>query len=164
MNLLSRNLALSVPDPALASTWILKVPFADFTVQVVAEKVQPTFHKTPATPRFAQGTNTYYPGVTDIDGLSCTFYETHDLQVSQWLYNWRRLVYEPDTGVYGMPAVYKQDVIIDYYEQGNSSPVRSARYIGIWPTDEGPYPLDYESGEGRIQIEAQFSCDDMRWE
>lgn len=161
---LSRQLALSIKDPALASLWLLKVPFADFQVEVVAEKVQPTFNKTPANPRFNQGSNSYYPGITDIDGLSISFYEQVDYPVSMWLNTWRKLVFNPEDGVYGMPSVYKQDIVIDYFAANSSSPIKTATYSGCWPTDKAPFNLDYESAEGRIMVEAQFSVDTMTWD
>ncbi len=159
VQLLSREIALSVPDPALSTQWVLRVPFVNSTIQVVAEKVTATFSKVPATARFNTGSNTYYPGTNDIDALSITFYETYDYRVSQWLRQWRLLVVHDD-GNYGVPAEYKKKMFVQMYSsQGNIA--QTLTYHGTWPTDKEAISLSYDDETGRITVDAQFSVDSM---
>lgn len=161
--MLLRDLALSAPDPALSSLFIIRLPFGDYTKDILAEKADPTFSKTPANPRFTNGSNAYYPGITDIDGMSISFYETHDLRVSKWLNDWRLMVFDKTDGSYGMPADYKKTINIGYIDPTTGKESHNADYIGMWPTDKGPFNLDYSDDSGHLMVEAQFSVDDMKW-
>jgi hypothetical protein len=159
-----RDFALNLKDPALATNFLVRMPWsADNLKEIVAEKVTPTFFKTPATPRFNQGSNTYFPGITDIDGLTISFYETHDMAVLKWLNKWKLEVYDPITGVYGMPDVFKKTIYVEQYSQGSVSKVLNFEYTGCWPTDTAPFNLDYSDETGVIKVEAQFSVDSGAW-
>lgn len=161
MGVLDRNTAFAVADPSLTSAWIVRVPFVSSQIEVVAEQVTATVYKVPAQARFTQGSNQYYPGTGDIDGLSITFYETHDLKVSTWLNAWKTLVFDPSNGVYGVPATYKKPILVEMYSQFQQSPIKRLTYSGCWPTDQGPYELSYAEETGRTTIQAQFSVDSI---
>ena len=163
MNFL-RDWALNLKDPALSTTFLVRMPWAaDNLKEIVVEKVTPTFSKTPATPRFNQGSNTYFPGITDIDGLTVSFYETYDFAVITWLRNWREKVYNTSNGVYGMPKDYKKSIHVIQYGQGSNSKVADVKYQGCWPTDTAPLSLDYTDESGVIKVEGQFSVDSSVW-
>ena len=161
MNPLLRDAALGAPDPALASLFMVIVPGAVSSTSLIVESVTATFGKTPAEARFNNGSNTYYPGVSDIDGLSIAFFENSSRDVSKWYKQWRSLVFDETDGTYGAPAIFKKDIIVNQYKQGQSAPIRVNRYSGCWPTDKEPFAFSYEDPAGRLQLNAQFSVDSM---
>lgn len=158
--LLLRERALSAPDPALSSLWIVRIPFDSSVVFLAAEDCSPTFPKIPAEARFAQGENRYYPGNKDIDGVAITFYETHDYKVSEWLKQWQYKIYKD--GVYGAPRDFMSNIIVSLYSKHQEAPVRTLTYRRAWPTDRGPYQLNYSEESGRTVIQAQFSVDGVK--
>ena len=161
-NPLSRDAAFAVADPALNSIFIVRMPFSfNSLTELIAEQVTPTFHKTPAQARFSQGSNDYYPGTTDVDGISVTFYEAYTYSTSKWLNSWRRMVYDPITSNFGVPKSYKQNIVVEAYSRFSTSPVRTITYTGCWPTDRGPYEYNYTDETGRITVQAQFSVDSV---
>lgn len=161
MAVMDRNTAFAIADPALTSAWIIRAPFITSQIEVVAEQVTATTYKVPAQARFTQGSNQYYPGTGNIDGLSITFYETHDFRTSEWLMAWKKMVFDPSTGFYGLPVNYKKVLYVDLYSQFQTAPIRSLKYTGVWPTDQGPYELSYSEATGRTTIQAQFSVDNL---
>lgn len=162
VGIMSRDMAMSIASPALSTLFIVRVPFITTLVEVVAEQVTATVPKIPSTPRTSNGSNTYFPGVEDVDGISITFYETEDYAVSNWLMKWRKLVYDNDTGFYGLPKDYYKPIYVDAYSTSSTSPIRSLQYIDCWPTDQGPYEYNYAEETGRITVAAQFSVNDMK--
>jgi hypothetical protein len=160
--MLLRDLALNAPDPALASHFLVKIPLGNYTKDIIAERVTATFPKTPANPRFNGGSNSYFPGTTDIDGLSISFRETYDYRVTKWLNEWRLLVFDQKDGTYGMPINYKKTINVVYFGAGSNKP-KDSEYLGCWPTDKGPFSCDYSDETGRLIVEVQFSVDSMNW-
>jgi hypothetical protein len=163
--MLTRELALSLADPAQNNLFLVTVPFTNGKhFHVVAETISMTFPKVPFRPRFSQGSNTYYPETSDIDGISISFYETHTYQVTGWLDTWRKLLID-SRGNYGLPAVYKKDVPVQVFSRENlSEPTLTFIYQGIAPSDQSPFDMSYEDEAGRLIVEAQFSCDSMIFE
>lgn len=159
---LERNFALDAPDPALTTLWKLQIPFGDSVNFLFAESITATFQKIPAEARFSEGSNMYYPGNADVDGISIAFYETHDHLVGSWLVEWQKMVFNNSGGVYGAPINYKKPIIANLYSKHSKKPIKVLTYEGCWPTDRGPYELNYEEETGRIKIQAQFSVDDVK--
>lgn len=157
--LMLRDRALSAPDPALASLWMVRIPFDSSVTFLAAEDCSPTFPKIPAEARFANGEQRYRPGFKDLDGVSISFYETYDYKVSEWLKLWQRKIYYK--GVYGLPKDYMSDIVVTLYSKHKSSPIRTITYKGAWITDRGPYQLNYSDETGRVIVQAQFAVDDV---
>ena len=157
---LSRQAALSAPDPALTSLWIVQVPAAG--VNVIAETMTMSFIKVPAEARFAGGKNKYYPGFAEMDGISITFYETHDHKVSAWLQEWQRQIYDPETEIYGIPAKYRKNITANLFSKASNKAAKVVTYYDCWPTDRGPYELNYSDLTGRIVIQAQFAVNKVK--
>lgn len=158
---LERDFALSAPPPALKSLWKVQVNFAQSVSFLVAESMSPTFTKVPAEAHFTGGSNDYYPGNADIDGLSITFYEVHNHLVGNWLTAWQKKIYDPQSHVFGLPAEFKADIIVNLYSRQSRQPTKVLTYKGCWPTDRGPYELSYDDETGRITIVAQFAVDEL---
>ncbi len=159
---LLRDTALKAPDPALSSLWQVMIPFANGKAVLFAESVTLTWTKVPAEARFADGKHQYYPGFAELDGITITFYETHDHKVGNWLQEWQRLVYDSESGIYGYPAKYKQDITVNLFSKFSKSPAKIVTYNRCWPTDKGPYELNYSEETGRITIQAQFATDKVK--
>lgn len=157
--LMLRDRALSAPDPALSTLWLVQVPFNSSVTFLVAEDCTATFPKIPAESRFANGEHRYRPGFKDIDGLSITFYETYKYEVSEWLRLWQNMIYKD--GIYGVPSDYAAPITVTLYSKHQSAPVRTLKYLNAWPTDRGPYQLNYNEETGRTTVQAQFSVDGL---
>jgi hypothetical protein len=163
--MLERNIVDTIQDPALNTLWVLEIPFTnDADIVVYAERMQATFPKTPFRARYNEGSNSYFPETSDIDGINITFYEASDLRVTTWLDVWRKLIRSSD-GNYGLPVTYKKEILAKLYSQDNmSTPVKTLKYIGCAPTDQTPFELQYDDATGRITVEVQFSVDSLEQE
>lgn len=160
MAILDRLHALYAPDPSLKSRFYVYVPDTNDPYHCVVETINATFNKIPAKPRFGGGSNTYFPDNNDIDAITITFYETYKYQVCAWLSRWRALIVKPD-GSYGLPPEYKRDFRVALFNYNNEEPTLTLTYKGCWPTDQNPFALAYEDAEGRLQVEATFSVDNL---
>lgn len=158
--LLHRIHALEVKDPAFAFRWFVYVPDAGGLYQCIAEKLTATFPKVPAKSRFTSGRVNYFPDNNEIDGLTITFYETYDYDVTRWLSRWCGKIVHED-GSYGVPNDYKKEIIAQLLLPGSDTPSLTLTYKGAWPTDRGAYNLAYDDESGRITVEAQFSVDEL---
>lgn len=58
------------------------------------------------------GVKSQYVNDRNIGDLSITFYETTNVDISNYYYQWTTLVYNPVTGLYGYPSMYKKNVHI----------------------------------------------------
>lgn len=161
---LERELAYGMPEPAQSTLWVVEFPFSTSVYHIYAEQFSPTFPKVPSRPRFTDGSNTYYPEITDIDGISATFYETSDYRVSQWLMKWRQLIVDAK-GNYGAANRYKKKVTARLFARDNLNNASAVLvYSGVWPTDKSPFSLNYDDETGRLTVEVQFSTDSVEEE
>ena len=62
-------------------------------------------------------------------------------------------------GNYGVPAIYKKDIIVMQLMPGNDTPVLTRRLIGCWPTEQTADELSYDSAEEALTVTVQFSVD-----
>jgi hypothetical protein len=155
MEVLNRLSALSAPEPALTSLW--KVMIDSGSTLLLAESMTLSWIKVPAEGRFAGGKNQYFPGFAEMDGLAITFYETHDHAVGKWLQEWQRQIYDPATEIYGIPGAYRKKITANLYSKYSQQAAKAVTYVDCWPTDRGPYELNYSDDTGRIVIQAQFA-------
>ena len=161
MGMITRDAALAMESPALNTLWRLTVPFVQYDTHIFAENMSATWPKIPSRPRATAGSNTYYPEVMDIDGISATFYETERHDVTRWFANWQSLICDSD-GNYGVPKDYKKDCVAELFARTElSSPILTLRYSGVWPTDKSPYQLSYDDETGRLTVEVQFATDSV---
>jgi hypothetical protein len=159
---LTRDDAFSIADPAIASLWIVRMPFGADLKDIVAESITMTKYKTPSVARFNGGSNSYFPGTSDIDGLAITFYETHDYRVTRYFEKWRLSVFNPESGVYGMPKDYKQSIKTELYSNLSTSPVMEYEYKYCWPTDIQAFEMNYTDETARITVQVQLSVDTVK--
>jgi hypothetical protein len=158
---LNRSEAMRMPDPALQGRWLVVLPdVGDGVSKLFVETIQTTFYKTPAKSRGQQGSNSYYPDLADIDGLTMTVYEDHLHSAARALQKWANLIYDADTGYYGLPVNYKKDVIVFHYGLENTStPLLTETYKGCWPTDRMRNEQNYSEIDGRLTLNITLSAD-----
>lgn len=159
MSRLSRQITLGLIEPALQGRWYCSFPeLAQQQNTIIVESVTPTFGKIPAIPRFYGGSNRYYPGVKDIDGLQVVLYETHDFYTTRWLNDWRKKIYDDETQNYGLPKDYWKEVIVDLYGVNDSdTPAMQLKYKECWPTDQQAFQLNYTEMDGRLTVQVNLS-------
>lgn len=159
--MLYRQYALQAPDPALSTRWYMIVPDVKSATMCVAENATLTFQKIPAKQRYRQGKMMNYADTSSVDGINISFYETNDYQVSRWLQAWRLQVFNPRTGVYGMPSRYKKTIEAHLLGIDSLEPKLSLIFTGCFPTDQNTWEVQYDDATGRLKVEAQFSVDDV---
>lgn len=159
----SRTLALRLPEPALQGNWFVNLPGVAPRSGLVVESADPTYPEIPANARQGGGTNTYYPGLADIDGMSLILYETDNHDVHKYIHDWRKLIFDNSNGFYGVPADYKRNVIVEYFSIDSERPVLTSEYVGCWPTDQQAYNLTYDSIDGRLTLSVTLSVDDVNF-
>lgn len=157
--MLSQQAALLIKDPALLSRWWITIEGTNEPYECVAETAELSFFKTPQKGRHFQGTQRFYPDFKDIDGITITFYETFDYQVTKFIETWRSQVVRGD-GIYGIPVEYKRKISALMYLMDKNEPVITFEMEGCWPTDKLPLSLTYEDEVGRAQVGVMFSIDE----
>lgn len=162
MSLMSRDYALSAPDPALSTLFFVRMPqdLANTPQFLLAESVSLLVPKISAESSFSNGGYDFFPGFIENDSVSITFYETYNYAVSKWLRDWRKKVSD-GRGNYGLPVEYKKDIIVAMYSKFSTKPVNVVTYNACWPTDRAPYELNYQEESGRVTVQATFSCDNV---
>lgn len=154
---LLRSLAASMPDPAASSRWIALMPEVSSYQRVYVEAASPSFPKIAAQARVGGGRQHYYPGLLDQDGISLILYETHMFSAQRYMNAWMDLVFNRQTGTYGLPGDYRKNITFQFFPRNSDSPALTMEYIGAWPTDQQPYELSYDQIDGRLILSAQFA-------
>ena len=162
--LITRKHALSLEEPAIDWRWFVYMPPVEgITIDVskiVAENVSFPFRNVQSQPRFLGGTYKKYPGMSEVENVDISFYENHKFSITSYLEKWRKLIYDSETGIYGMPVNYKKDIYLEIYDsQGNLG--FKGILIGARPTGQNNFDLDYTSG-GRLNVTASFAIDNTK--
>lgn len=106
-----------------------------------------------------RGKSAYYTGYMDAPTFSLTLFEYHDWRVTRWLEQWRKRIYDPETGCYGVKNEYAGKAVISLLDLARKQPLVRAKVMGIWPTQTNPIQLG--GGGERITIQQEFSQDDI---
>jgi len=157
------NGVLSIPDPAPAWQWLVRMPIVQggFLSSIYCEEISLPFNNTSSDGRYTGGSKTYYPSMTDISAVTITFYEDVNYTVMNYLLNWRAIVVDPNTYFYGLPSAYKQPIEWELYNGVSNIPVMAGVLLGCWPTEISPFQLQFGSSD-RIKISHTFSVDASR--
>lgn len=159
---LNRNALLRLRDPALKGRWIAFVGSGSSTEELAIESITAVFNKTPSRSRFYGGITWDFPEMSSTDAISMTFYETYDYKTTAWLREWHRLIFDPNTSIYGLPADYYRNIQVNMYgTESSSAPVAELELIGCWPTDISPYDYNYHELDGRLIITCTFAVNTM---
>lgn len=154
---LAKSIARSLEDPALQGRWFTYVEGINKPTEVLVEHVTVPWHKTQPTARYTAGTFRHYPGAMDVDGIQMVFYEVWDYRVTKWLNDWRRLVYDPETGIFGLPKKYRKEFVTEFYPPHNESPTMRRSYAGCFPIEQPPFEMTYAEVDGRVTVSALFA-------
>ena len=161
--ILNRETALNIPAPALTTRWIVLFENQPGPYKGIVETVEATFINTESKGRLSQGSNNYYPEMSDIENLNIVFYEDSEYSVTKWLRDWKLKIYDPVTGNYGVANDYKKRIYIELYNLVTKTPILKLGYKNCWPTSTGGYGLTYEDPSGRLQVNQQFSTDTLEF-
>lgn len=161
MNLL-RHVVEGLEDPAINGRWIATIAGAtpsgnDPSGSIIVEAINPGFVKTPPRQRIYGGFSYNFPETANIDAVNITFYESHKYHVTKWLNDWHKQVFDHDTEIYGLPAVYRKDITVQLFPVDSQIPLRVIKLKGCWPSDRAPFDLNYTTPDGRIMVQSQFS-------
>lgn len=154
---LAKKVVSSLEDVALQGRWFTYVDRVDGPTEVLVEHQSIPWHKTQPTARYTSGMFRHYPGPVDVDGIQIVFYETWDYRVTKWLNYWRSEVYDPETGVFGTPTMYRREFVTEFYPPNSESSAMRRSYLGCFPIEQQPFELSYAEVDGRITVSGLFA-------
>lgn len=104
----------------------------------------------------------YVAGQATFETVPLTVRDYVDREVRAAIIRWRRQVYDPETGLVGLPSDYKKtaDMII---MAPNNTLLRKCSLIGVWPQAMTPGDLDMSSSE-QVMIEMTLRYDRAVWD
>lgn len=130
--------------------------FKTHKVSAYVEEVQGLpFNRISSEAFYEGGSNTYFPGMVDIDRVTLVFYQNESSTVPEYIQAWKNLVVLP-TGLKNLPSVYKKYITI-YLLNGLHGVTFAYKLYGAFPTTTVPYDLDNTSN--RIKFTQEFSVD-----
>lgn len=101
--------------------------------------------------------NVKVAGKATVDDVSVAVKDFIEPDVEGVLWEWRKKVYNPETGKIGWAKNYKRDAAIVQYGP-NGEVKRKWKLEGVWPTSLDLGDLDYSSGDKK-QITMNLSVD-----
>lgn len=161
---LARATAASIEPPATQGRWFTFIEEVRSQTEVLVEQMTIPFQKTQPIQRFTAGSFRYYPNMFDVDGIQVVFFETWDFRVTRWLYDWKRRVYDQDTGTFGMPKDYRREFLTEFYPTDSEDPVMRKLYLGTFPVEQQPFEMTYAEIDGRITVSSLFCVNTTRIE
>ena len=99
-------------------------------------------------------------GRTTFANINATFHDYVDQETLQILVNWRKNVYDPDTGNVGLASSYKRMATITMMGPETSFK-RNYLVQGVWPSELDPGDLSYENAEKKL-ITVVFTFDKIK--
>lgn len=153
---------LALPDPMLQFKWVaLSLPFGHKGEYM--ESIDLPFSNVAVSEGvYIGGRFMYFPGTHSISSFSASFYEDRNAASLKWIQDWKSKIKNFQTGAYGLPAQYKQDIVVRQLDQKNE-PIFDVRLIDCWPSDTSPLSMNYTDGSGRVVIQQNFSVDDQEF-
>jgi len=103
----------------------------------------------------------YVAGQATYETIPLVVNDYVDREVRTALLNWRRQVYDPETGLVGLPSEYKKEGEIIIMASNNTQQ-RICRLIGLWPQAMNGGTLDMTSADP-VQIELTLRYDRSVW-
>jgi hypothetical protein len=126
------------------------------TASIFVEEVEGLpFSKIDSEAFYEGGSNTYFPGIKDIDRVTLFFYQNESSYIPAYLESWKSLVVQPN-GLRNFPSEYKHDIVVRLLDGRNNVTV-AFRLRGTFPTVTTPLDLNYETG--RVRFAQEFSID-----
>jgi hypothetical protein len=159
----TRELIQAIRDPALQGRWLAIVD--GYTApELVVESINPGLVQFSANQRNYGGRVLQFAGAAAAINYSMVLYETDDLRTLDFLQDWRRQVYNPDTGLYGLPVNYKKTVVVNMFP--NTSSTRPAARFTLsktWPVNFAAFDLSYANQEGRLVHNVEMAADEVEF-
>lgn len=150
------------PDPMLSFKWVIPAGFvcATDTGNVLptefVESIDIPFNNVKVDGMFTGGGYTYFPSFHDISAFTVNFYMDRENITMSWLAAWKNKVKDFNTGLYGLPSVYKGSVTVHLLDSKNNG-ILEVSLLGIWPADTNQITLDSENN--KLVISQNFSID-----
>lgn len=89
----------------------------------------------------------WYPtGNINIDDLTITFLENRNGDIASFFDQNRRSVYNPETGRYNLPGMYKKDIQVSLLGYGNNTEVIGFKFKGCSPASGSTYNMSIAGG------------------
>ena len=156
--MMERRVLEHLRHPALQGRWVASIS-GFLPEELVIEQIGPNYmYRTGQTSRFYGGRMYDFPDVAHGDPIPITFYETHTFDMADFFYRWNMLKFEPTQGIYGVPADYLRDIVVQLFPVTSSqTPAATLTLQGVWPVDNQPFDLTYVNAEGRIVQQINFS-------
>ena len=109
---------------------------------------------------YQQGHRVAYVSYKEQADLTVTFYEDDAGKVITEYDRWARIVFDPVTGAYGLPAEYKKNIVLQYINREDNISVVFA-FGGCWPKSISGYEYDLaaEGGGSNITPAITFAVD-----
>jgi hypothetical protein len=101
-----------------------------------------------------------FAGLPTFDDLSVIYKDYVDKNTANILLRWRRLVYDPVTGVIGLKSQYAKDGWVELFAP-NGEHSRFFDIIGAWPSGYDPGDIDL-AGEDTVNITLTLTIDKAR--
>jgi hypothetical protein len=112
--------------------------------------------------RYYNGRMVSFPGQPATQPITATFYETEDYATTDYFNKWMKQVYNKDTRIYGVPAVYGKDIefialpVVD----NEALETTKQRYMSIvlkkcWPSNLRGY--EYGNTTDRIKVRVDLN-------
>lgn len=151
---------LARPDPLPMFKWRVKVlPKKQFGVdESYVESVDLSWNNIKAGGHFAGGGYTYFPEFHDISAFSINLYADAEGRSLKYINSWKSKVKNFDTGLYGLPKDYKDNLIVQLRDN-KDVPIVEVTLQGVWPSDLGNVSLDYSDGSSRVVWNLTLSVD-----
>lgn len=156
------NQVQGLPDPAENWAWTADILIKD-VILVSALRVLEVnfpFSYIESTPRPRAGSFLYFPGHSNIDGTTVSFYETQDFSVLRAFKYWQSLI-KDDDGNYGLPMDYLGEVILRNFDSQGKVRLETV-LAGCWPARLSDWQLTYQ-GSNHLTVQVQFSVNDSEF-
>jgi hypothetical protein len=155
-----------LPDPALSWMWTADILFNNIIIvsalQVLEVNFPFAYIESISRPR--AGSFLYFPGHSNIDGTSVSFYETENFYILQAFKTWQGNI-KDDKGNYGLPINYLGEIVLRCYDgtgrpgAETGTPRFETTLIGCWPAKLSDWSLNYQ-GSNHLIVQVQFSVND----
>lgn len=156
------ELLIARPDPLLSFKWVLPAGFvcAKDTGFVLpteyVESIEVPFNNVKSEGMFSGSGYKYFPSFHDISAFTVNLYMDRGNTALSWLAAWKNKVKDFNTGLYGLPSVFKGEVTVHLLDSQNNG-ILALTLTGIWPADTNPLQLDSENN--RLVLSQNFSVD-----
>lgn len=151
-----------LPDPVSSWMWSCTIALPGETVipgPYIMDVSFPFSYIEPIS-RYRACSFLYFPGHSNIDPTSITFYETEDFRVLQALKMWQGQVIDAD-GNYIPPVKFLGTITLHLYDnKGNER--ASCNLYGCWPARLTDWSLNYQSSN-HLQVAVQFSVNNSKF-